>query len=481
MRIDDPPVVSSTLSNIASLRPATRLCIAALAVFASSSPGCSSHCDVCKVDNGNGDFFPAGDHEPVSKPGKHVLEIVETRRIVPGPDLPESIEPMFSNNNLDVVRFDGRTFLAFRTAPSHYASADTRIVVVSSTDEKSWVEETTFQVGRDLREPRFLPVAGKLFLYVTELGVDDDDFQPGGIKVSERAAGGKFNALRPLFTDGRLLWRTFVHDGKSYATWYTGGEQIYRPIVLLSRDKLNGFLELLLPTPLFEGSVKVHLGTTDDGVTFNPVASPMHVGGASETAVAFDPSGNGYAVMRTELPEPGGHAGSNVCRAEASDLSKWSCRHDTRKFDSPFMFEHDGEIYLVARRNLAQNGEFAPDPITTVADYVLAQAKYSCSRKRCAVWRFDKEHQAIDFVMDLPSRGDTCFPSVIPGERPDEVVIYDYSAPLNDTEEQRWCEAQDDVTHIYRHQIRFVPNDGAHAQRGAFEPALAGGGRSCAR
>jgi hypothetical protein len=463
--------------------PRSSLLARALALSALSAAGCSAtHCDFCalgKTATTKG-VWPEGTYSPAPEPGKHVVEVIDTRRIVPGPGLPESIEPMLSNNNLDVVRYDGRTYLAFRTAPSHFASAETRIEVVSSADETTWKAEASYHVGKDLREPRFLPIGGKLFLYVTELGVDDTAFQPGAVKYATLDHGAWSAALTPLFTDQRLLWRTTLHDGVGYVTSYTGGEEIYKPIEIFGANKVQALFDTLLPTPLFAGTVTVTLATTTDGVTFTPVASPMHQGGASETAVAFDAAGNGYAVMRTELPEPpDGNAGSNVCRAAAGDLSHWTCRPDKRKFDSPFMFEHDGEIYLLARRNLGQRGLYAPERVTTVEDYVFLQEKYACARKRCALWRYVQGEDRIAYVTDLPSRGDTCFPSVLPGANPDEVVVYDYSAPLNDPKEQRWCEAQYDVTHIYRHALRFSPNDGTRTQAGAYRPPTTEDARAC--
>ena len=39
---------------------------------------------------------------------------------------------------VDLAQFGDRIFLAFRTAPTHFASAKTRTIVVSSLDRKEW-------------------------------------------------------------------------------------------------------------------------------------------------------------------------------------------------------------------------------------------------------------------------------------------------------------------------------------------------------
>jgi len=51
---------------------------------------------------------------PPPAPGRHTARVVETRRIVPSDGLPPAVDVKRSNNNLDVTRFGGRTYLAFR-------------------------------------------------------------------------------------------------------------------------------------------------------------------------------------------------------------------------------------------------------------------------------------------------------------------------------------------------------------------------------
>src|SRR5687768_4540532 len=62
---------------------------------------------------------------PISEPGRHTVEVIDTRLIVPSDGLPDETMPMHSNNNLDVIRHAGRVFLAWRTAPDHFAGTET--------------------------------------------------------------------------------------------------------------------------------------------------------------------------------------------------------------------------------------------------------------------------------------------------------------------------------------------------------------------
>ena len=56
------------------------------------------------------------------------------------------------NNNVDVEYFDGRLFVAWRTGPTHFASEDTEMLVVSSADNGvTWDFETKVVLGADVR------------------------------------------------------------------------------------------------------------------------------------------------------------------------------------------------------------------------------------------------------------------------------------------------------------------------------------------
>ena len=61
----------------------------------------------------------------------------------------------------------------------------------------------------------------------------------------------------------------------------------------------------------------------------------------------------------------------------------------------------------------------------------------------------------IAFVLDLPSRGDTCFPGMLRTAEPDQIVVYDYSSSI-DGPDLPWNEGQIGPTRIYRHVLRFT-------------------------
>ena len=102
--------------------------------------------------------------------------------VVPSAGLPVEVTPQNANNNLDVAYHDGRVFLAFRTSPTHFASEDTVLYVVSSTDQVTWQYEGEFWVGTDIREPQLVSFNGQLVLYFALLGVNPWDFEPIGTR-----------------------------------------------------------------------------------------------------------------------------------------------------------------------------------------------------------------------------------------------------------------------------------------------------------
>jgi hypothetical protein len=387
---------------------------------------------------------------PPAEPGRHDVRVETTRKIVPSEGLPPGAPTLNSNNNLDVVRFDGRTWLAWRTAPDHFASDKTQMVIVSSTDEVSWKLEKTFAVGADLREPRFLVHGGALFFYVSRLGADPGKFEPQGVSLSKRGADGVFSELAPVMRKaggdagaatpmtGYIAWRTKNERGRPFMTAYLGGEHIYE----------------------FDGKpLDVELLTTDDGATWygvDPNKPVVSRGGGSEMDFAIIDDGTLFAIVRNEAGDETGW-GSKVCRAPANDLASWSCKSDKRKYDSPLVFFHDGEVYLVGRRNVTATGEYdmgARDK-TPAGTTLALQLDYRKAPKRCALWRVIPAEQRVAFILDLPSRGDTCFASRIDGASPDEIVLYNYSSDI-DGADVSWGSGQNGPTFVYRHSLRFT-------------------------
>ena len=142
-------------------------------------------------------------------------------------------------------------------------------------------------------------------------------------------------------------------------------------------------------------------------------------------------------------------------------VSEWRGRqvsNDPRKFDSPLMFWHDGEAYLIARRNVSYTGNYdlLRRTLDRTAQTVMYQLDYRNRPKRCSLWRYDQATDRIVFVLDLPSRGDTCFPSMIQSGTPGDLVVYNYSSDV-DGPDVPWGTGQEGPTYIYRHVLQLSP------------------------
>lgn len=346
------------------------------------------------------------------------------RQLVPGPAVPPGVEPLASNNNLDVARFDGRVWLAWRTAPSHFASPDARIEVVSAvTIDGPWRHETTLAVGADVREPRFVQWQGRLHLYVMESGTNPRAFEPRRthLMVAPGALDG-FGPARPVWESPTVPWRFRVLDGRLRALVYTGADRLYAP----------------RPAP-----TTVEVWTSEDGERWRAEPGPVHHGGTELDLAELD-DGSLLGVTRLEGPR---HWGSALLHGRLDDAGSFeaSAVQDPRKFDSPHLFRHRGLVLMIARRQLAFGGRFdlgwtALAPTIRTRAY---QGLYSVTRKRSALWLVRPDHPRVTLLGDLPSRGDTSFGAVLadPDPRSPTFTVFDYTAPL-DGPDTSWLRSQ---------------------------------------
>ena len=65
----------------------------------------------------------------------------------------------------------------------------------------------------------------------------------------------------------------------------------------------------------------------------------------------------------------------------------------------------------------------------------------------------DSQTLTVEFVLDLPSRGDTCFPGLIEADG-DRFIVYNYTSPL-DGPDTIWVLGQLGPTQILRQEIVF--------------------------
>ncbi len=349
------------------------------------------------------------------------------RQLIPGPGLPDTLEVLAANNNLDVIRYQDFFYIAFRTAPTHFASERTRLVVVRSKDRNSWEHAGEFQVGRDIREPRFLIFKDTLFLYFFQGGTHPLKFEPQSIYVTSRTGEGQWTEPRSVFQPGYVVWRARTFGGTAYMSVYYGAG------IYTTRDR-PGDLRLLV---------------SEDGYSWRPISEKPQVDvvSAEEGEFMFDDEGNLYATVRLET------GGGLICRASKNDLSRWEYAHTADKYDSALMFRHGPDIFVIARRNVA--GPFASGVGWLPAKWRRAwwMVRYSLTRKRTALYRLNAENLTLSPLLDFPSKGDTAFAGIVALDA-DTYWVANYSCCL-DGPDWPWVFGQVAGTQIYESVLHF--------------------------
>ena len=354
------------------------------------------------------------------------VSATEPRFVVPSTGLPDELDLMPSNNNVDIAFHDDRLFLAWRNAPTHFASEETRMVVVSSTDEgATWESETEVALGTDVREPRLVSFQGELQLIYFEAGSELFTFEPRRIWRTFRQGPGVWSEPEVMVDGPEVPWDIKVRDGRVWMTSYEG-EHYGEP---------------------GSGAIDVYFKVSDDGRAWKSVDDATHVyrGGASEAAFEFTATGDLWAVTRNEDGDATGF-GSHLCSATADSLSVWDCGDvsDPERYDSPEMFRHDDDIYLLARRDIG--GPFGPEGSLT---------DYSLRPKTTALYLVDPTTRSVVHLQDLPGAGDNAFPAV---QRTSEhrFLVANYTSPL-EPPDLSWIDGQmsDLGTQIYLLDLVF--------------------------
>lgn len=365
----------------------------------------------------------------------------EPRFVVPARDLPPEAKPvMASNNNADILLKDGRLYFGWRTSETHFASANTRMHVLSSGDlGASWTYETSDFLGADLREPHFLSLGGRLFFHFFEAGTDRFSFEPKRLWRRERKADGTWTEPETWGQPGEITWDMKVRGGVAWRTSYLGNHYAFgRP-----------------------SEVKVFFTKSTDGVTWTPVKGDgvVYTGGVSEVGFEFDERGDLWAVTRNEDGDATGF-GSHVCTAPKGDLGTWTCsaHASPERYDSPRMFRHGKDLYLVARRDLGGPFDQGRTDLSFADAQLQYAAAYSGRAKRTALYRIDRDAKQVVWLFDFPSAGDTAFPGIARLDA-HRFLVSNYTSPLDKDLDRSWWNGQnsDDGTRLYLVELELEP------------------------
>ncbi len=361
------------------------------------------------------------------------------RFVVPGDALPRDQRPLLSNNNVAITFHEGSLFLAWRSAETHFASANAEMHVIRSDDGGvTWASEALFTLGSDVREPQLFTLGGELWLTFFQGGTNKFAFEPRSLWRAHRQGDGRWSDVEAWGREHEVPWDLKIRGGRALLTSYSGGHYDFT-------EQSSG--------------LAVHLQTSDDGLSWNDVddAIPdLYVGGASEAGFEIDDDGSLWALLRNEDGDGSGF-GSLLCHSAGTSLSSWDCptTSDPERYDSPKMLRHGDDLFVVARRDIGgpfDRGEAERDLADRRLDY---NADYWNRPKRTSLYHVDKESQSLQHVLDLPSAGDTAFPS-IRRTGAHSFLIANYTSPVDDPE-RTWVQGQDavDGTSIYLIDLTF--------------------------
>lgn len=339
--------------------------------------------------------------------------------------LPAECKLQRSNNNLDLVKFKGRYYLAFRTAPTHFASKKSVMYIVSSVDLDTWKYETEIAPKRDLREPKFAVYHDTLNLYYFTAGTSLFSFDPQQLLVC-RTGGNGWTKPESVNLDGFVPWRVRERKDTLYLSAYYGKN--------LYNNKHQSNLRLFYST---------------DAMTWKPISSDPQVDilSAEEGEFIFDKSGKLFATVRLE------GTGALVCSADAASLYNWKKVRIKSKFDSALLFAHNDDIYLVSRRNLDGDIDKVKNRTNEKQRRARNLIRYSITRKVTSLYKLNKQDLTMSLVTDFPSTGDNAFAGISKLDD-NNYVLMNYSSDIHG-KKKNWIRGQLGKTYLYWTKLHF--------------------------
>lgn len=351
------------------------------------------------------------------------IENSEWQKIIPSNELPSNVKSQRANNNLDLAFFSGKYYLAFRTAPSHFASKKTKLYVLRTNNFNDWEFENEVFFGTDLREPRFYQRNDTLFMMFMKLGSKVTKFQPQGVFVSY--LNTKTNKWSPVsevkIPLGYVPWRIIHHKDIFYLSTYDG----------INEYDVNQPSEF-------------RIFTSTDGLNWNKISDKpqiQHERAIAEIEFIFDDQEDIWGIARLEFD------GSYIVHAKKGDYTNFEFWYSPHKFDSPLLFSHKGNIYLVARRNL--KGPL----VRKKGKHKSNLVKYSLTKKTTSIYLLDTQNKSIKLIKDFNATGDNAFPA-ISIKNNNEYYLLNYSSDIN-KRRKNWIIGQLGKTYIYKSILKI--------------------------
>jgi len=270
----------------------------------------------------------------------------------------------------DLVRFQGRFYLAFRSCPDgHMVHPTASIILLASPDARQWEPVHRFHVPlRDTRDPHFLVFQDTLFVYTGTWYCGATSPKSADYDLNEHLGYAAWSRDGTQWHSPILLEGTFGHY-----IWRAGA---FGPRAYLCGRRKKGFAM----TPRGENpQVQSVMLESDDGLIWRTRAFFQEVDG-DETAFQFEADGSVLAVGRR------GRGNAQLLRAKRP-YTQWQRTDLDRYIGGPLLTRWGNRYVVGGRKTLGDKG-----PVTSMC------------------WLAgDQLHE----FAELPSGGDNSYPGFV--------------------------------------------------------------------
>ena len=300
----------------------------------------------------------------------------------------------------DMVRWQGKFWLTFRSCPDgHPVHPTASVIVLSSTDTKEWNQVHRFSVPkRDTRDPHFLVFNDKLFVYTGTWYCGDHSPTRSEYTLNRHLGYAAWSAdgkdwHSPIMlegTFGHYIWRAATYGGRAF---------------LCGRRNKEFDMSAIGEGALVESAML----ESDDGLIWRKRTLFQEERG-DETAFLFEPDGSVLAVGRR------GGAPAELLKSKPP-YTEWERRDFDRYIGGPLITRWSDRIIVGGRKSgAAFVGNRGPK---TALYWLNPNAK--------------TEQGLLTEFAELPSGGDTSYPGFVELD-PTHAVVSWYSSHEKDAD-----------------------------------------------
>jgi len=320
------------------------------------------------------------------------------------------------NENVDMIVWNGATYLVHRTAVSQTLGPNSALHVYRARNDGGFAETARIEApsDRDIRDPHFYVVGQTLHIKaLTRLPMySDRDTGVDTVAVEMHSSDGvTWSAPAQIGPHGWSFWRIKEHAGTYFSAAYEDGD---KSVVLYS---------------------------SKDGVTWTAGATIYDVSADTplETELAFMPSGRMLAIVRMdgttdELLGDEGRLRTKQCWA-MPPYDAFTCPDEFTgaRLDGPLMFFVGPRLFVVGRKHLQGTG-----------------------KKRTAMYEIGGTLEwgplTLRELGEIPSAGDTSYAGIA-FSGPTSATLSWYAGDL--AKDGPWVLAMFDITDIWMGTIDF--------------------------